>query len=630
MGLCEKCGKSFPNLTGNTCNKCIKLTGPGLTDFERGEIKKQPQCKGCSMVYILLEGSLCGACDHEEDRLCTAAIRQLEEDPVIELLRRAQQHKDDASSKRLKQPLQQNAALKKASEVRSRQTKQAIQIVNKTSRILVEGSLQYHALSSDVLRKAKVALIAIPMMGTDEAKTLLKNTKKQLRDAYDAIPAQEGCSKPQLDWGKAYITITQPNSKKPLAITNKDYAAGTVENMFSLFTNDGLITPAEVKARRFGITLVAYEIDEDDENASADVSESETSDLDGPGRKKKDDFKVPAVPAKKRKASASMSETRPPYRSSFRPPVDEVPELEYDTYRFTKVTVVIDDGGSPTVKYHDELDSIEIVAGWADAISDTPNGGYLSKGYSKIGFLGKYKGERFAIFQARPNHALNKANTDDLVDELRLLARGQYFLDSFKQRAQAYGKSVPKMRWNYAGAFVGIAETADTAPEGVTAPALGTSLTYNAFLVLPFLDIAGSLNGEVKFSGADQAGHNSDTIGRWMDVYAHHVLDDSLGHILLTDLQGALFPGLTCDELVLYDPQAHTLKQDSGYWDKGSEGINAFKLQHKCKTLCQALGLPKLKGTPAMKSTSGKEQETSGKGRTGGEGGTSKKGFHLA
>ncbi|KAF5335931.1 hypothetical protein D9611_006242 [Ephemerocybe angulata] len=252
------------------------------------------------------------------------------------------------------------------------------------------------------------------MKGSDTAKVLIRNTKKQLKEAYEAIPDQDGCSKPQLDWGKAYVAITQSNSKKPLAITNKDYIDGTVENMFTLFNNDGLITPAEVKSRRFGITIVAYEIDEGDENASVDLNESETSDLEGAEGKEKGNFKIPALPsAKKRKASSSISESRPAYKSSFRPPVDDVPELEYDTYRFTKVTVTIDDGGSPTVKYHEGLDSIDIAADWMRSVADRPNGGYLSKGYSKIGFLGKYNDERFAIFQARPGQTLNTTNTAD-------------------------------------------------------------------------------------------------------------------------------------------------------------------------------------------------------------------------
>jgi len=45
---------------------------------------------------------------------------------------------------------------------------------------------------------------------------------------------------------------------------------------------------------------------------------------------------------------------------------------------------------------------------------------------------------------------------------------------------------------------------------------------------------------EWKFSGSTTAGHSIDVVGSAIDAYAHHVLVDSSGMLLLTDLQGAL------------------------------------------------------------------------------------------
>lgn len=63
------------------------------------------------------------------------------------------------------------------------------------------------------------------------------------------------------------------------------------------------------------------------------------------------------------------------------------------------------------------------------------------------------------------------------------------------------------------------------------------SLIFPDFLATPLLSTAG-LYTERKFSGCNEAGHSVDDIGRAIDAFAHHVLVDSHGSFLLTDLQG--------------------------------------------------------------------------------------------
>ena len=63
------------------------------------------------------------------------------------------------------------------------------------------------------------------------------------------------------------------------------------------------------------------------------------------------------------------------------------------------------------------------------------------------------------------------------------------------------------------------------------------SLSFPTFLVAPLVATTG-LYTERKFSGSDAAGNNLDEVGRVVDAYAHHVLVDSQGSYLLTDLQG--------------------------------------------------------------------------------------------
>lgn len=95
-----------------------------------------------------------------------------------------------------------------------------------------------------------------------------------------------------------------------------------------------------------------------------------------------------------------------------------------------------------------------------------------------------------------------------------------------------FGSINPDIRWNTEGAFIGTATNGwldDT-----------SSLVFETFLAAPLLDISG-LYTERKFSGSTTARASIDVVGSAIDAYAHHVLVDSNGTLLLTDLQGMLF-----------------------------------------------------------------------------------------
>lgn len=66
------------------------------------------------------------------------------------------------------------------------------------------------------------------------------------------------------------------------------------------------------------------------------------------------------------------------------------------------------------------------------------------------------------------------------------------------------------------------------------------SMIFETFLASPLLP-SGGFYKERKFSGSKIAGHNVDELGQTVDAYAHHVLVDSGGEMLLADIQGALF-----------------------------------------------------------------------------------------
>ncbi|KAG2136218.1 kinase-like domain-containing protein [Suillus cothurnatus] len=188
-------------------------------------------------------------------------------------------------------------------------------------------------------------------------------------------------------------------------------------------------------------------------------------------------------------------------------------------------------------------------------------GGYLGQGLTKL------------AIQCKPIGSLSNTNMKDLSDELCLLHKAQYFMDSFYKHALAHSvKGLPSIKWNVAGAFIG---------------KLTDFLLYDVFLATPLLP-SGALYWEVKFSGNEQPGNNEDMIGCVVDAYSHHVLVDSDFETLISDIQGVIAPD---HSVTLFDPQAHIESQDSGYWDKGPDQIQLFQTLHDCNQFCKALEL---------------------------------------
>ena len=170
----------------------------------------------------------------------------------------------------------------------------------------------------------------------------------------------------------------------------------------------------------------------------------------------------------------------------------------------------------------------------------------------------------------------------------------------------------PDIRWNAAGSFIGTVNEEDA------------TLEFNTFLAAPFLDTS-TLYVERKFSGSTTAGRSKDIVGSAIDAYAHHVLLDSNGELLLTDLQGKSFGslciallisdalcvgvvGIVSKSVILFDPQAQScvtphltlrnflisvyrLAKETGFWDGGLPEITAWEKAHKCNDFCIKLKL---------------------------------------
>lgn len=157
-------------------------------------------------------------------------------------------------------------------------------------------------------------------------------------------------------------------------------------------------------------------------------------------------------------------EGRPPapafrsgYVSSFRPNIVESPQPEWllwDDYTFRRVTIEIDSYGNIKQNLSSEDETIEISAEWRRNIGDTPKEGYVAKGFMKHAFKvnlssiypisttsyvhpqGRFDDQDYTIFESKPCSHSAAENTNDLIAELRLLALGDYFARSFKERAK--------------------------------------------------------------------------------------------------------------------------------------------------------------------------------------------------
>ncbi|KAG8943776.1 hypothetical protein FRC04_002531 [Tulasnella sp. 424] len=109
----------------------------------------------------------------------------------------------------------------------------------------------------------------------------------------------------------------------------------------------------------------------------------------------------------------------------------------------------------------------------------------------------------------------------------------------------------------------------------------------------------------VKFSGVNQAGRNAGAAGGTADALAHYSLIASRGNLVLVDLQAMRVLAEMKNDgiavLALFDPMCHMSRfggdRDMFFHNNGDAGIEAWKAQHRCNAICQALGLDKIEPT---------------------------------
>ncbi|KAJ7185211.1 hypothetical protein C8R46DRAFT_1185024 [Mycena filopes] len=189
----------------------------------------------------------------------------------------------------------------------------------------------------------------------------------------------------------------------------------------------------------------------------------------------------------------------------------------------------------------------------------------------------QYAAKCFFDIGGRP--PTREENFDELKKELLSSQHASRCLTRFQERATA--NKIPVADLRVADAFI-------------LRVAVGPQ-THHAWIVDPLLN---SLE-TVKFSGTDVAGNNIGLFGATCDAFAHFSLEDSDEFLVFVDIQGVKQPQYMhgvrgADELVMFDFMAHTRNGGSNVGDKGPAGLDRFKLQHKCNSICRKIPLKPL------------------------------------
>ncbi|KAF9073366.1 kinase-like domain-containing protein [Rhodocollybia butyracea] len=205
-------------------------------------------------------------------------------------------------------------------------------------------------------------------------------------------------------------------------------------------------------------------------------------------------------------------------------------------------------------------------------------------------FQGRYENKNVAVLQLIYEGSTSNSNRESLLNEFELLIQAEGFAKSFTKRAKDAELTVPGLKYNVEGAFIGtVTSYLSPGPLPLEDTILDDerSLVHDTFLVVPLLQTKG-LYKERKFSGNSETGCNGDFAGRVVDAFAHHIVEHTNGECMLADIQGIVGPD---KKITLFDPQAHTKTQTSGEWDSGISEIHKFIEEHKCNEFCKQMNL---------------------------------------
>ncbi|KAF9511734.1 hypothetical protein BS47DRAFT_1298557 [Hydnum rufescens UP504] len=149
----------------------------------------------------------------------------------------------------------------------------------------------------------------------------------------------------------------------------------------------------------------------------------------------------------------------------------------------------------------------------------------------------------------------------------------------------------PGFRFNTEGMFLGEIVN-DTIPYVGSGLDDAPILLYRNFIATQFLPHNRLEKGFVKYTGNDGSVDPDlkfTALGRTLDAFQHYCIAVSKESFMVCDLQGHR---LDKEVFYLFDPQANSnTSKKFGYWDLGPNAIKAYLNQHKCNSLCRAIGI---------------------------------------
>ncbi|EDR06691.1 uncharacterized protein LACBIDRAFT_328607 [Laccaria bicolor S238N-H82] len=197
-----RCRLDFPYFYGDTCQKCVKRAA-AKSEVERGDVEHQPQCLGCSVIYLFMKHEWCGACiqkeldANSEEPLyllwCLSVIISpfFQEDLRTGLIGHAAEYQKTASDHRLNQAAsKQNPQLQQATWM-----KEQLAMVCKASKVdtyTTEISLWIYLLGRKAAKQAQTLPLHWIWKGSELAKDVLEFAKAELKKAHNnVISAQQ-------------------------------------------------------------------------------------------------------------------------------------------------------------------------------------------------------------------------------------------------------------------------------------------------------------------------------------------------------------------------------------------------------------------------------------------------------
>ncbi|OSD05402.1 hypothetical protein PYCCODRAFT_1475446 [Trametes coccinea BRFM310] len=437
----------------------------------------------------------------------------------------AKQHEGSATLHRISQNPKTDASLQKVINIKEK--KAALREQRGFDFINFILTAQYGSTATAAPRKLHTLSTTCRPKASMSMDSALDSMLDELLKIYQALPAKVRDTVPlkDTDWTRrnsSWMFVGGGHGGLRLALDQESIANETVSATFERLKQHGILSDYDIAHKQVRLQLTVYY---DMHNESDDGSSPET------------------VPKSKKLAITTRSKSV--LKAATSSVSDEAAQISMVDSR-EEVTILI---AKDWQRYKHQ------------AVAE---GGYLGGGGSKYAFMGIYRDKPYAILQMGPlgdMYTTEEGNKKDLLNELKLLALGQFFVDSFYRRAREYdiaGK-LPSIRFNYAGAFLG-----QVANKSALPPLSGSNnpeevqkrpLLYYSFLATPLIPKSDGYV-EKKFSGSLEVGQNNDSqIGRALDAFAHHVLVDSDETCVLVDLQGFVKQ----DEVILVDPQAHTV-----------------------------------------------------------------------